>query len=268
MNKKVLIIIVLAFSICMFGFMYLETNGISKKIDNEQEVKAPQIQNDTAQESFKEDSNLLEKYTLKDLFVEITDTHPANNELQNYIIGQNKFDGNKIAITVNKEQEQFISGKVESKFGFRYGDIKLRIKPVENTGLFPAIWMLPITDYNYPELDLFEMIGNDPEKFYGVLHYLENGEKRRNFFEYKFKKNNVPEVYELEIKWTPNKITWYLMGEKIHELDGNETQVPMYIIINCAVGGNWPGAPSDTMKLPKQFEVEIVDFKPKEVFTR
>ena len=268
MNKKVLMVIVLIFITCIVGFMYLEANGVSKKIDDEQKVKAPQIQNNITKENFEEDSNILDKYTLKDLLVEITDTHPANNELQHYIIGQNKFEGNKITITADKEQQQFISGKVESKFGFRYGSMKLKIKPVCNTGLFPAIWMLPITDYNYPELDLFEMIGNDPKKFYGVIHYMENGEKHRNFFEYKFKEDNIPEEYELEIKWTPDKIVWYLGGEKIHELNGNVPQVPMYIIINFAVGGNWPGAPSDSMKLPQQFEVEVIDFKPTEVYTR
>ena len=63
-----------------------------------------------------------------------------------------------------------------------------------------------------------------------------------------------------DVEWEPGKISWYVDGKLIHTEDNwysaTEGQgeitypapfdQPFYIILNLAVGGNWPGNPDDT----------------------
>jgi beta-glucanase (GH16 family) len=35
-------------------------------------------------------------------------------------------------------------------------------------------------------------------------------------------------------------------------------QVPMYVILNLAIGGDWPGAPDGTTPFPARYEIDCV----------
>ena len=135
--------------------------------------------------------------------------------------------------------------------------------------MFPAIWMLPSdTTSDFPEVDIYELIGNEPNIFYGVLHYMEESEKSRDFFRHTFPVDKIPETYRITFEWTQEEMVWYLGDEIIYTIQDNVPDEPLYFIFNLAVGGDWPGSPDADTEFPAMFEVEILEFMPQEIYSR
>lgn len=70
-------------------------------------------------------------------------------------------------------------------------------------------------------------------------------------------------VYSIE--WDANYIRWFVDGVQFNEIliqngTGNteEFQEPFFILLNMAVGGNWPGAPNASTPFPSQMLVDYV----------
>jgi len=61
------------------------------------------------------------------------------------------------------------------------------------------------------------------------------------------------------LEWTPDSIVWTIDGveRKRHTGDG-VPQVDMYVILNLAIGGNWPGAPDATTAFPAAYQIDYV----------
>ena len=60
-------------------------------------------------------------------------------------------------------------------------------------------------------------------------------------------------------------IRWYIDEKKYHEVSiknsANKTeefQQPFYLLLNVAIGGNWPGQTIDESRLPAKMEVDYV----------
>ena len=131
-----------------------------------------------------------------EMFVAVDSLKSPNNELQQYTSSQVEIDETHIRMTANKMGDVYLSGKAESVSAFRYGRFSFCVNTMKGVGLFPAIWMLPSnTNTDYPEVDIYELIGNEPNIFYGVLHYMKEGEKSRDFFTYTFPADKIPETY-------------------------------------------------------------------------
>lgn len=203
------------------------------------------------------------------MFVAIDALKSPNNELQQYTSSQVKINETHIRMTADKMGNVYLSGKAESVSAFRYGRFSFCVNTMKGAGLFPAIWMLPSnTHTHYPEVDIYELIGNEPNTFYGVLHYMKEGKKSRDFFTHAFPSDKVPETYCISFEWTPEEMIWYLEDEVIYTIRKNVPNEPLYFIFNLAVGGNWPGSPDVDTKFPAMFEVEILEFMPQEIYPR
>lgn len=203
------------------------------------------------------------------MFVAIDALKSPNNELQQYTSSQVEIDETHISITANKIGDVYLSGKAESVSAFRYGRFSFCVNTMKGVGLFPAIWMLPSnTNADYPEIDIYELIGNEPNIFYGVLHYMKEGEKSRDFFTHTFPANKIPETYRITFEWTLEEMVWYLEDEVVYTIRENVPDEPMYFIFNLAVGGNWPGSPDAYTEFPAMFEVKILEFEPQEIYSR
>ncbi len=119
-------------------------------------------------------------------------------------------------------------------------------------GIFPAIWLMPEDGSSYPEIDIFEMIGSEPNIFYGVIHYKEEGKYKRAFFEEKVENKDS---YKVAIDWREDCITWYIDNEEKFKSYEGVPKDYMYLIINQAIGGVWPGNPNIFTRFPSEFEV-------------
>ena len=206
-------------------------------------------------------------------FLHIADESSMNHELQEYTPEQVHQDGNTFQFTADQLDGKYVSGKVESMFGFLYGSITFRVTNINNPGLFPAIWMLPAQSGLYPELDIYEQLGREPQNFYGVSHFLTGPSAEldhyRTYFKYSFPMpEQIPESYTITFDWQPNAMSWYLDGEPVYTMAEHVPQMPMYLIINLAVGGIWSGDPTEDTVLPCTWTVEVLDFQPQEIYTR
>lgn len=191
-----------------------------------------------------------------------------NGELQIYTLSQALIDGSCITLTADRQGNHYVSGKVESKVAFRYGSFSFRINTVTGTSFFPAIWLLPADGREYPEIDIYELIGSEPHLIYGVLHYWENDVKKREFFKHAFSKKDIPESYEIRFEWSPGEMVWHLDGQRLYTVKEHVPDDFMYLIINLAVGGTWPGAPDESTSFPTAFRVEVLEFEPVQIADR
>ena len=200
------------------------------------------------------DGEVLENHILYD-FKGIDRKDSYNEEIQYYSKDNVEIKANSIRIVSrkeNKEDKEYTSGLVESVKAYKYGFFEFEIRVSEGKGIFPAIWLMPEDGSSYPEIDAFEMIDSEPDLFYGVIHYEKQGKTKKAFFTEKVKNKDT---YKIAIDWREDCITWYIDGEeKLKSYEGVPNEY-MYLIINQAIGGVWPGDPDASTKFPSEFEI-------------
>ncbi len=168
----------------------------------------------------------------------------------------------------------------KSKWSWTYGRIEARIKIPRGQGIWPAFWMLGanIDSVGWPtcgEVDIMENIGktSDQGTDHGTIHGPQNPGPDYNYG------SGVGGTYILPggaaladdfhiyaVEWTTNQIKWFLDNHQFFTatpatLPNNATWVftqPQYVILNVAVGGNWPGNPDGTTVFPQQMLVDYV----------
>ncbi len=203
----------------------------------------------------------------------------GNNELQAYTQRPENVqvqDGN-LVITALKETyggASYTSARLKTQglFAQRYGRFEARIKVPVGQGLWPAFWMLGqnITSYGWPtcgEIDIMENLGRLPATLYGTLHgpgysganglsastTLTSGRLADDFH-----------VYAVE--WEGTTVRFYLddrhyATRTVADLPAGTVWVfdtPFFLILNVAVGGNWPGSPDGTTVWPQRMLVDYV----------
>jgi beta-glucanase (GH16 family) len=64
--------------------------------------------------------------------------------------------------------------------------------------------------------------------------------------------------HDFAVDWSPEAIIWYLDGREMWRVDDPDIipSEPMYLIINLAVGGDWPGPPDEETVFPARFEID------------
>ncbi len=110
------------------------------------------------------------------------------------------------------------------------------------------------------EIDIMEHINAD-SIFYGTLHWV-NNEKVSSGNQM----TAIPEDYHVySIEWTADAIDWYIDDTKFHSVNikdsinsTEEFHKPFFILLNLAIGGNWPGQIIDTTKIPAKMFVDYV----------
>ncbi len=149
------------------------------------------------------------------------------------------------------------------KFRFQYGYVEARVKVPAGKGLWPAVWLLPTEDPWPPEIDVLEVLGHDPSTAHVALHW----EKPKNKKEDDAKLYTARGVDDLSagfhtfgVNWQEDAITWYRDGVEIARYSdvAHVPHEPMYLLMNLAVGGGFPGSPSKSTKFPATFEVDWV----------
>lgn len=198
----------------------------------------------------------------------------GNNELEYYTNNPKNVslsDG-KLFINALKENYgsyQYTSARVVTRISWMYGRIEARIKLPYGQGIWPAFWMLGsnINTVGWPtcgEIDIMEMIGgtNRDNTAYGTAHWNSNGHQSKGS-SYKLPTGKLSDDYHtFTIQWDSQRIIWYIDESLYYLLPFNSTmnafQAPFFIILNLAVGGNWPGYPDNTTVFPQTMTVDYV----------
>jgi beta-glucanase (GH16 family) len=112
-----------------------------------------------------------------------------------------------------------------------------------------------------------ENIGREPNIVHGTVHGpgYSGGNSIGEGYELP-SGNFADDFHTFAIEWTPEGISWLVDDEAYFTLTPDEIPAgsewvydhPFFIILNLAVGGNWPGYPNDTTTFPQTLLVDYV----------
>ena len=204
----------------------------------------------------------------------------GNQEQENYQAANVAVADGNLRLTARKETigttpSNYTSGRINTlnKGEFAYGKIEARMKLPRGKGLWPAFWLLGVNmrargttpGVSWPacgELDIMETI-NTETWISGASHWAkEDGTHISTGNKF----ITTPEEYHVyTLIWNKESVKWYLDGKLYNGLwikDGkastSEFHLPFNIILNLAVGGEWPGQVIDDTILPATMLVDYV----------
>jgi len=204
---------------------------------------------------------------------EIDGNGGGNNELEYYTARpQNAYiDSGKLVIQALKEDyagKSYTSARMNTSGNadWTYGRFEIRAKLPYGQGLWPAIWMLP-TDWVYGgwpasgEIDIMEVLGNEPNKLYGTIHYGSSpATHQQSGGTYVLPQDTFAGGYHVfAIEWDTTGFRWSVDGTQYFStLHGSPFDRRFHMMLNVAVGGNWPGSPDAYTTFPQKMYVDYV----------
>ncbi len=214
----------------------------------------------------------------------------GNNELESYTSRTNnaRIEGGQLVIEARQENytgsdniaRNYTSARMltKGKWSWTYGRIEARIKIPKGQGIWPAFWMLGanIDSVNWPscgEIDIMENIGKASEqaKVYGTIHGPQSGGDYNGGAgvggNYTLPVGVLADDYHVfAVEWTTNLMKWYVDTNLYFTASPTNLPpggtwpftLPQFLLLNVAVGGNWPGNPDGTTVFPQQMLVDYV----------
>jgi len=168
---------------------------------------------------------------------------PADPAAQSYLLGQ-----------------QYTSGMIStvSSFSQTYGYFEIRAQVPAGKGLWPAFWLLSPSGKWPPEIDVMEVLGNNPTELFSSIHSGVQGNVISTI-DKTVTGDLSTGFHTYGVNWQRDYIAWYLDGREIHRTaTPSDMHEPMYLIANLAVGGNWPGSPDATTVFPAEFKIDYI----------
>jgi beta-glucanase (GH16 family) len=163
--------------------------------------------------------------------------------------------------------------KTQHKFAQAYGRFEARIQIPRGQGIWPAFWLLgdDIEQKTWPacgEIDIMENIGKEPFTIHGTIHGpgYSGGKAIGSPFSLPAGQNFADAFHLYAVEWEPDVIRFYVDDHLYAtrtpaDLPRDAKWVfdhPFFIILNVAVGGDWPGSPDVTIKFPQTMLVDYV----------
>lgn len=201
----------------------------------------------------------------------------GNNELQYYKKENSSiYDGEYLMITAKTEQTgeyAYTSSRLISrgKREFTFGRVDIRAAMPIGKGIWPALWALGADIGTNPwpacgEIDIMEFLGHDPERVHGTAHWGQGTHKYKGGSTLSGSEGNFHEAFHVfTIIWEKDKIEWYVDDKKYYTITADDMEgqpypfnKPQFFLINCAVGGNWPGSPDGSTVFPQRYFVDYI----------
>ena len=102
-----------------------------------------------------------------------------------------------------------------------------------------------------------ELLGNDPTTYYMSQHF--GTATNHGMYSWQYTGPDFSaDFHTFAIEWQPGVIRWLLDGQVLTTSTSNVPDVPMYLILNTAVGGTWPGNPDGTTVFPQYHDIDYV----------
>jgi len=215
-------------------------------------------------------------------------TSPCTPTSPNAFIGT---DGYLHVVALNPSANVYTSARLKSQglFSFQYGRIEARMMLPESQGMWPAFWLLGnnITTVSWPacgEADIMEHIdGNNPppdvgapapgyDWIAGSVHggtTSNHADGSQQFHPAAF---SAAAWHSYGMIWSKGQVQYYVDDPtniyatfNTGNFNGTNSssawpfdQGPMFIILNLAVGGDWPGNPNASTLFPGNMLVDYV----------
>jgi beta-glucanase (GH16 family) len=164
--------------------------------------------------------------------------------------------------------------KTQGLFSQAYGRFEARIKIPAGQGMWPAFWMLgnDIGSVGWPkcgEIDIMENIGKEPGTVHGSLHGPSTASSTSDLsapFSLTAGQNFADDFHLYAVEWEPGTIRFYVDTNLYATCNKSQWPAggawtfdhPFFLILNVAVGGDWPGPPDNTTVFPQQMLVDYL----------
>jgi beta-glucanase (GH16 family) len=210
----------------------------------------------------------------------------GNRELEYYTnrADNARIEDGKLVITARQEAYASPDGakfnytsarlKTQGLFSQAYGRFEARIKLPVGQGLWPAFWMLGdnFDAVGWPkcgEIDIMENVGKEPGMNHGSLH----GPSSTNPTSDQTATITLPAGQKLSddfhiyaVEWEPGAVRFYLDSNLYATFSSAEWPAGgawvfdhrFFLILNVAVGGNWPGSPDESTVFPQTMQIDYV----------
>ncbi|HVO80669.1 MAG TPA: glycoside hydrolase family 16 protein [Terriglobales bacterium] len=202
----------------------------------------------------------------------------GNAELENYTSStDNAFvDGaGHLVIQTVANGASYTSARLKTQglAAFTYGKIEARIQIPFGQGLWPAFWMLgtDISTSGWPrcgEIDIMENIGKEPSTVHGTVHGpgYSGGNGIGAPFSLPDGQRFADKFHVFTVLWDPQSVEFQVDGHAYKrvtpaDLPSGTQWVyghPFFLLLNVAVGGNWPGYPDSTTRFPQRMLIDWV----------
>jgi len=207
----------------------------------------------------------------------------TNNELQWYLPKNVSISNGSLNLTAQKEDYaapdgktyNYTSGMVTTgknktdatppKFAYKYGYAEIRAKVPHGKGLWPAFWMLESDPTNPlkwpPEIDGMEILGDNTTKTWMSFHHNDALGNLVTSPGSWIGPDYSTDWHVFAVDWEPDAIRWYVDGVEARTSYLDSSNIPavqMHILLNLAVGGDWPGNPDASTTFPNAYQVDYV----------
>jgi beta-glucanase (GH16 family) len=220
--------------------------------------------------------------------------HSKHNELQYYVPDEVYVENGCLRLRSRVRDYgamHYTSGRLDTKGKLApvYGRFEIRGRLPGGKGLWPAYWLYP-QDRDWPmeylmaeavangkermipearpwysEIDIMEFLGHEPNIVYGTLHYYTfDGQKKTSSVTWKGDCDYSKDFHLYALEWEPDALRWFLDGKLIHTTTNGVPHTPHYLILNTAVGGQWPGNPDASTPFPQFHDIDYVRFYQRE----
>jgi hypothetical protein len=151
----------------------------------------------------------------------------------------------------------YSSGMISTRstFAQHYGYFEMRARWSGGKGLWTAFWLLPARGKSPIEIDILEAHGDKPRVAYQSLH----STVQPAITETAALSGTADQYHRYGVLWTSEALDYYIDGVKTSSIPApGDLNEPMYMIVNLAVGGNWPGNPDGATKFPATMDIDYV----------
>jgi beta-glucanase (GH16 family) len=168
-------------------------------------------------------------------------------------------------LTALKQQEHgynYTSGMIatggsplhQPGFTFLYGYMEMSAQFPSGKGMWPGFWLLPI-DGSAFEIDAMEWQGGRPNLDYATIHWGSDSDETV----YYTGADLSAGFHTYGLDWEADSVTWYFDGKVVKTFTNSSEicNVPMYVIVDLAVGG-WISFPDKTTHFPANMLVDYV----------
>jgi len=203
----------------------------------------------------------------------------GNQELEKYTKSLDNVhldgDGHLIIRALRDASGGYTSARLKTlgKFSTAYGRIEARIKLPSGQGMWPAFWAMgaDIRTVGWPkcgEIDIMENIGKEPGIQHGSLHGpgYSDGDSITGAYTLPAGEKLSDDFHVYGIVWKDGSIEFEFDGRPYFTATPDSLphgkkwvfNKPFFLLLNVAVGGDWPGSPDGSTVFPQEMTVDYV----------
>jgi beta-glucanase (GH16 family) len=141
-------------------------------------------------------------------------------------------------------------------FSQTYGYYEVSAKLPRGRGLWPAFWLLQTGGGWPPEIDIMEQLGGSA--IHQTLHTTIDGKPAKVGFQTDVP-GNARGFHRYGLLWTPKRLVWFIDRRQTASIAATaDLNKPMYLLMNLAIGGDWPGDPDPRQRWPAVLKIDQV----------